>query len=434
MTGLAPSAARFSSLQHRNFRLLWTGQIVSNVGTWMQNVGSGWLILQLTNSPLWLGLLGLSFALPMIVLPPIGGAVVDRVDRVRLLYITQSCQMLNAFVLAGATFSGVVSVGHILAASFVGASFLAFDNPARNALIPNVVPPRDLMNALSLNGAIYSGAALVGPALAGALLAPLGAAPLFFINGISFFAMLAALHSMTGVPTRGGAPRVSMALALAAGLRYAWRDRTQRLLLVLFAVTALFGRFHQGLLPIFARDLWQDRPQGYGLLLSSSGAGALVGAFGLAYLKELQRRERALLLSGLAFSLSLVLFAVSPSLYLGALFLFLFLAGVAATVFATLVATIIQLATPNELRGRVMSLYTVCMIGLPALGALASGTVAELLGGIPGAPRAVLLGALLMGVVLIAYAPALWQGALDGLNKQETVDLIDASILAGDAE
>lgn len=432
MAGIAPSAARFSALQHRNFRLIWIGQIVSNVGTWMQNVGSGWLILQLTDSPLWLGLLGLSFALPMIVLPPIGGAVVDRVDRIKLLYITQSCQMLNAFVLAAATFLGVVSVGHILAASCIGASFLAFDNPARNALIPNVVPPRDLMNALSLNDAIYSGAALVGPALAGALLAPMGAAPLFFINGISFFAMLAALNSMTGVPTRGGAARVPMAAALAAGLCYAWRDRTLRLLLFIFACTAIFGRSHQGLLPIFARDLWHGGPREYGLLLSSSGAGALVGSFGLAYLKELQRRERALLLSGLAFSLSLVLFAVSPTLYLGSLFLFL--AGVAATVFATLVATIIQLATPNELRGRVMSLYTVCMIGLPSLGALASGTVAELLGGIAGAPRAVLLGALSMGVVLIAYAPSLWQRGPDGLKKRESEDLIDESLLAGETE
>src|SRR5512133_2375613 len=124
MTGTAPSAARFSALQHRNFRLIWGGQFFSNVGTWMQGVGTGWLVLQLTDSPLWLGLLGLSFALPMVVLPPIGGAVVDRVDRIRLLYITQTCQMLNALSLALVTFLGIVGVWHILTASFIGATLL----------------------------------------------------------------------------------------------------------------------------------------------------------------------------------------------------------------------------------------------------------------------------------------------------------------------
>jgi len=408
---MAPSSARFLALRHRNFRLIWTGQIVSNVGTWMQSVGTGWLVLQLTNSPLWLGLLGLSFALPMIVLPLVGGAVVDRVDRIRLLYVTQTCQMLNAFVLALVTFLGLVTVWHILAASFVGATLLAFDNPARNALIPNVVPQRDLMNALALNGAIYSGAALVGPALAGALLAPLGAAALFFINGLSFFAMLAALNFLTDVPTHGGGKRISFAASMRAGLSYAWHDRLLRVLLFLFAITSIFGRSYQVLLPVFARDLWHGGPQGYGLLLSSSGAGALVGAFGLAFLKELKHRERAFLVSGLVFSIALVLFAVSPTLLVGSLFLFV--AGVAATAFGTLVATFIQVATPNELRGRVMSLYTVCLIGLSSLGALGSGVVAELLGGIAGASRAVVIGAVLMGAVLIAFAPFLLRRGVD---------------------
>ena len=405
MEGITPTTVRFSALQHRNFRLIWTGQIVSNVGTWMQGVGTSWLVLQLTNSPLWLGLLGLSFALPMVILPPIGGAVVDRVDRIRLLYITQTGQMLNALALALVTFLGMTTVWHILAASFIGASLLAFDNPARNALIPNIVPPRDLLNALSLNGAIYSGAALVGPALAGVLLVPLGAAALFLINAVSFIAMLASLRSMTGVPTHGGAVIIPLKASVYAGFSYVRHDRVLRTLLLLFAFTALFGRSYQGLLPIFARDIWHGGAEGYGLLLSSSGAGALVGAFGLAFLREIKRREPALIISGLLFSLSLILFAMSPSLTIG--ILLLFIAGVTATALGTLVATIIQIATPDELRGRVMSLYTVCMIGLPSLGALSSGTVAELLGGIVGAPRAVLIGAAIMGAALMAFAPAI---------------------------
>ena len=184
---------RYAALRYRNFSLLWSGLIVSNMGTWMQNVANGWLVLQLTNSPLWLGLLGLSFAVPMIVIPPFAGAVVDRVHRVRLLFFTQSMQAVTAVALAVLTWLGKVQTWHILLASFVGALLLAFDNPARQALIPDLVRPRDLLNALSLNSATYTGAALVGPALAGALLGPFGPGTLFFINGVSFLAVIVAL-------------------------------------------------------------------------------------------------------------------------------------------------------------------------------------------------------------------------------------------------
>src|SRR5512143_2279212 len=165
-TSTEPYPQRYAALHYRNFTLLWAGLIVSNMGTWMQNVANGWLVLQLTNSPLWLGLLGLSFAVPMIVFPPFAGAVVDRVHRVRLLYFTQSMQLVTAMFLAVVTWTGIVQAWHILLASFVGATLLAFDNPARQALIPDLVEPRHLLNAVSLNAATYTGAALVGPALA----------------------------------------------------------------------------------------------------------------------------------------------------------------------------------------------------------------------------------------------------------------------------
>ena len=182
-----PRQRRYAALRYRNFRLLWMGLIVSNMGTWMQNVANGWLVLQLTNSPLWLGLLGLSFAVPMIVIPPFTGAVVDHVHRVRLLFFTQSMQMVTAISLAILTWLGRVQTWHILLASFVGAALLAFDNPARQALIPDLVQPRDLLNALSLNSATYTGAALIGPALAGVLLGPLGAGTLFFMDKTLYF-------------------------------------------------------------------------------------------------------------------------------------------------------------------------------------------------------------------------------------------------------
>jgi len=400
-------APRFAALQHRNFTLLWSGLIVSNVGTWMQNVAQGWLVLQLTNSPLWLGLLGLSFALPMIVLPLVGGAVTDRVHRIRLLYITQTGLMLNAFALALLTWLGVVNVWHILATSFIGAALLAFDNPARQALLPELVPPRDLLNALSLNAATYNGAALIGPAIAGALLAPVGAGSLVFLNGVSYLAVLFALMAVRDVRTHSGGKRVSLGEAMLTGLAYAWRTRRILALLVLSALTAFFGRSYQSLLPIFARDIWHGGPEGYGLLLSAAGGGALVGAFGLAAIRQLKRQGAVMIVSGLLFSVSIIAFAVSPSLVVG--IVLLFIGGVLSTVFGTIIATFVQVATPNELRGRVMSLYAITLIGLPSLGALGSGASAELLGGITGAPRAVLIGAMILSVILLVMSPFFWR-------------------------
>ena len=269
------------------------------------------------------------------------------------------------------------------------------------------MPRRDLLNALSLNSATYNGAALLGPAIAGALLGPLGAGTLFFLNGISYGAVIIALLAMRDVRTHAGGQHVDLGKAILAGLRYAWHARLIRALLVLSALAAIFGRSYQNLLPIFARDIWSGGEEGYGLLLSAAGAGALVGAFGLASFRNVKRQGAVMISSGLIFTATLIAFTLSQSLALG--ILLLFSAGVSSTVFGTIIATFIQMATPNELRGRVMSLYAVTLIGLPSLGALATGSLAEVLGGVSGAPRAVLLGALVLGVGLILVTPFFWQ-------------------------
>ncbi len=406
MTAAETHPQRYAALHYRNFTLLWAGLIVSNMGTWMQNVANGWLILQLTNSPLWLGFLGLSFAVPMIVIPPLAGAVVDRVNRIRLLFITQSMQLVTAMVLAALTWLGQIQAWHILLASFVGAALLAFDNPARQALIPDLVQPRDLMNALSLNSATYTGAALVGPALAGIMLEPLGAGTLFFINGVSFLAVIFALAAMRDVRTHSGGEVGALHRTLRAGLSFAWHSRLILALLGLSALSGIFGRSYQNLLPIFGRDIWHAGAEGYGLLLSSAGGGAVVGAFWLASLRHWDRQGAAMLISGFVFSLSLAAFAVSPSIWVG--LILLFVTGVTSTILATILSTFIQFAVPNELRGRVMSLYTVTLIGLPSLGALGTGALAEWLGGTQGAPHAILLATAAMGVVLILVTPLFW--------------------------
>ncbi|MGE5376580.1 MAG: MFS transporter [Bacteroidota bacterium] len=407
MAAIEASNTRFAALGYRNFRMIWWGSIVSNMGTWMQNVANGWLVLQLTNSPLWLGLMGFSFAVPMILIPPFAGAVVDRVHRIRLLIFTQSMQLLNALALALLTWTGRVQVWHILVNSFIGALLLAFDNPARQALIPDLVDHRDLLNALSLNAATYTGAALIGPALAGILLEPIGAGTLYFLNSLSFLAVIIPLTLIRGVPTHGGSQQGSLFDSFLAGIRYVGGHRLIMALLGLSAMGAIFGRSYQSLLPVFSRDIWQTGPQGYGYLLAAAGAGALVGAFGLASFKQVPHQGALMLVSGLLFSGSLALFSISPSF--GAGLFFLFVAGVTSTVYATVIATFIQLSVPNEMRGRVMSLYTVTLIGLPSLGALGIGAFAEWLGGVEGAPKAVLLGAIVLAVILLLAVPMFWK-------------------------
>ena len=407
----ATDTPRYAALQHRNFLILWAGMIVSNIGTWTQNVAMSWLVLQLTDSPLWLGWLGLSFALPMIFLPLIGGAVADRINRIRLLYFTQTALMLLYFVVAVLTWMDLIKVWHLLASSFIGATLLAFDNPARRALVPDLVPKRDLMNALSLNAAVYTGAALVGPAIAGALIGPLGVGSLFFLNGVSFLAVLFALAAMRNVPTHRGGVKTSFTQSVLSGLVYARRRRLILALLTISSLTAIFGRSYQNLFPIFARDIWHSGAHGYGFLLSAAGGGALAGAFGLASIRQLKRQGAVMIGCGLIFSASVILFSISTSLMMG--IVFIFIGGLMATVFGTIIATFIQVAVPRELQGRIMSLYTITLIGLPALGGLGIGAGAELLGGISGATHAVLLGGFIVGLIWLLVLPFFWRRSIN---------------------
>lgn len=392
---------KLGALRHRNFALLWSSLVVSNTGTWMQTVAQGWLVLELTNSPIYLGLVSLAFAVPMTLLPPLGGAFADRIDKLRLLKITQTLSMLNAFALAGVTLTGLVNVWHIVALAFVGALLLAVDNPTRQALLPSLVGREDLMSALSLNSAVFTGAALFGPALAGVLLTRVGPGGLFLINGSSYGVVLAALFLMRHVDTRADPSGVGFWQDVAEGLRLV---RSSRLLLILVAVSALsglFGRSYSALLPLFARDVWGVGAQGYGILLSAPGAGALIGAVGLAVYGDVRRKGRLLVFSMLAFGLVLIAFSYSPFFWPAVVLLLV--GGILNALFGTSIATLIQTNAPGRLRGRAMSLYTVTIIGVPSLGALGTASAAEWWGRLAtveqGARNSVGLAAALLVVV-----------------------------------
>ena len=238
---------------------------------------------------------------------------------------------------------------------------------------------------------------------------------MFFINGISFLAVLFALMALRDVRTHSGSKHTSLKDSLLTGLRYAWHKKLILTLLILSAVTAIFGRSYQNLLPIFARDIWNGGPEGYGLLLSAAGGGAMAGAFGLASIRQMKHQGAVMLVSGLLFSFAMLAFAISPALWIG--IILLFVVGVTSTIFGTIIATFIQVDTPNEVHGRLMSLYTITLIGLPSLGALGSGTIAQLLGGIVGAPRAILIGAVIMSIVMVVAIPLFWKKNIDSNNR-----------------
>lgn len=398
---------QYPSLQHRPYRLLWSGLLISNMGTWMQNVAQNWLIYKMTNNdPRYLGWMGLAFAVPMILLPPVGGYLADRFPRARILQITQWSMLLLASVQAVLTFANLNTPWLILVATFLNATLLAVDNPTRQALIPTLVPRADLMNALALNSATYNGAALIGPALAGFLLGVLGAGWLFAGNALSFLAVIYAVSQMPMADAH--APQqTTLADAMTSGVRYALQHKLTGVLLCISTVMSIFGRSYQQLLPIYADDIWRINAQGYGILLSAAGAGAMIGALGLASLPQITPNGRNLRIAGLGFAILLAGFALSSWWWLGAVLLVL--VGIISTAATTMIATMLQLEVPGQLRGRVMSLHAVTLIGVPSFGGLLITNMTTWLGrgdsisaiSASGAPLALVIGAVCVAVLYL---------------------------------
>ncbi|MBI2759883.1 MAG: MFS transporter [Chloroflexi bacterium] len=393
---------RFSALRNRNFALLWAGLLISNSGSWMQIVAQGWLVYTLTDSPFYLGLVGFSRAIPMIALPPMGGVIADRVPRLKLLKVTQSLSLLVACVLATLIALDVVQVWQVILCSFLSGAVNAFDQPTRQALLPDLVQREDMTNAIALNSAAWQGSALFGPSLAGATVAVIGVAGAFYANAASFLAVVVALFLMRNVPERStGRPERGLFDDLKAGLGYVRATRLVWTLLLLSALTSIFGRSYVQLLPVFARDVLHEGTGGLGLMMSAPGAGTLVGATLLGALGDVERKGVVLFAGMLTFSATLVLFTLSRSFALT--FGLLFLAGLTSIIFSTMMTTMLQLTAPAHMRGRVMSLVTVTMQGFAPLGALLTGSVATAI----GTPPAVALSSLCVtAAALVAAAGA----------------------------
>jgi MFS family permease len=392
-------ASRFSSLRHRNFRLYWSGQLVSLIGTWMQSVAQLWLMHRLTHSAFWLGLLGFTQFMPVLLLSLWAGAVIDRMDKRRLLYFTQGAALVQAAVLATVVTAGVAQPWMVLALAGVFGIINAFDMPARQSFVVELVGKEDLGNAIALNSAAFNTARIVGPAVAGVLLATVGEGGCFWLNALSYVAVLASLARLD-LPKREFFQRGrALGSSLKEGVRYAWATLPLRNLLLLLGVTAGIGFQYVLLLPVYARDILHAGPRAYGLLVTAFGAGALLGAVRLTGRSARPGLRRNLLLGLAACGAGLALFAWSRSIPLslcaGAL------AGFGLIVYVASTNTLLQLTTEDRFRGRVMSLYTLMFAGTAPIGALGSGAIAQRW----GAPVSTTVSAVVMliGAVLVAW-------------------------------
>jgi MFS family permease len=368
----------FRSMQHRNFRLYFIGQLISVAGTWMQAVAQAWLVYQLSHSDLMLGVVGFAAAIPSLLISPWGGVIVDRVSKRNLLVITQTAAMVLAFILAALAFTNAVQVWHIIALAAGLGIVNSFDGPARQAFVVEMVGREDLPNAIAINSMMFNGARVIGPAIGGFLLATVGSAWCFFINGLSFLAVIVCLLLMRITRpitiVRGESPWHG----LIRGLRYVLARREVFALLLLALIFSVFGIAYYALLPAFADQVLHLDATGYGALNAMVGIGAVAAAFFIARNGDRGQRGRWLVMANLSFPIVLLLFANSASPTV-AMALALVL-GVGFMMEFTLINTLLQTNVPDDMRGRVMGLYTLTFFGFAPFGNLALGTWAEVYG------------------------------------------------------
>lgn len=365
----------FSALRHRNFQLYFAGQLISNIGTWMQIIAQAWVVYQLGHSELTLGLVAFASAIPVLAISPWGGVIVDRVSRRSLLMMTQAGSMLLAFVLALLTFTGAVREWHVIVLAALLGVVNAFDAPARQAFVPEMVGKEDLPNAIALNSIMFNIARVIGPALAGLLLAVIGAAWCFTLNGVSFLAVLIGLGVMS-LPSHQAAPNLSSPWKqLVGGVKYTASNREMSALILLSLVFSVFGISYSTLLPAFVEKVLHQGAVAYGWVNAASGLGAVVGAFLLAHRVSNGRRGQWLVLTNIAFPLILIAFAFT-SIYPLSLIL-AFGLGIGFMVQFTTINTLLQTRVEDEYRGRVLGLYTLTFFGFAPFGNLLIGFLGE---------------------------------------------------------
>ena len=389
------------ALRHRNFQLFFGGQLISLIGTWMQTVAQSWLVYKMTGSGLLLGAVGFASQIPVFLVAPIGGITADRANRQRVVIATQTASMILAFILAALTLTHKVQVWHIFVLAALLGVVNAFDIPGRQSFLVDMVGKDDLMNAIALNSSMFNGARVIGPAVAGILVARFGEGWCFFSNGVSYIAVIAGLMMMVNVQARARASSKTPPLEhLIEGFQFVERTAPIRALLLLLGLVSAVGMPYTVLMPIFADKILHGGGQEFallihshdlgavrlGILMGATGVGALLGALTLAMRSGVKGLSRWVSVCCAGFGVSLILFSFSKSFWISVALLlpvgyFIMLQMASSN-------TLIQVMVPDQLRGRVMSVYSMMFMGMAPLGALMGGALADRL----GAPRTVGIG------------------------------------------
>jgi len=385
----------FRALKYHNFRILWISLIVSSVGTWMQIVAQSLLVLKITHgSAFALGGVALAQSLSFFLFALIGGSFADRIDKRRLLLCTQSLSMLLAFLLGILTFTGVIQVWMIVVIAFCSGTVLSFDQPTRSALIPTLVSKEDLMNAISLQSVVFNGAAIFGPALAGIAVGIVDLAGNFFLNAVSFLGVLIALfflHIPKEDAERATERRGELLTSIRAALQAVGRDPVLPWVLSGYGALLFFGPSSSLILPFFATQILHITAFQLGLLFSASGLGTVIGALTVASLCDFKYKGALLLFSFLLWAGALLLFSLSRNLELSVIALVRF--GMAQNGVGATTITLMQTRVPPQMRGRVMSLNTLFIMGVRPLGDFPAGAAISLIGG----PLTVIISAVIVG-------------------------------------
>ena len=382
----------FRALRHRNYRLFFWGQLVSLIGTWMQQTAMSWFVYEITNSKFLLGVVSAVGSAPMVLSSVWGGALADLYPKRSILVATQSAQMACAFLLATGVWLGFATPAFIIIVAALNGIAMGFDMPARQAFTVEMANREDLLNAISLNSSIVNGARVVGPSVAGLMIGAVGVAMCFLLNGLSFIAVIAGLLMMRLPPFE---PKVHVASAgehAWNGIVYSMKHPRVRMILVLFLAVGVFGWSYAVLMPAFARDVLGRGANGYGVLMSASGLGAFVGALMVATYGHLFTPRRLAL--GGVWLFSAALFAVSFTKDFVPALLLLFVGGFGMLLFFATSNTVLQTIVPDEMRGRVMGVWSLVFGAMIPLGSLEAGTVAHWL----GTPFALAFGAIICAV------------------------------------
>ncbi len=383
------------SLRSRNYRLFFSGQSVSLIGTWMQQTAMSWLVYRLTGSAMFLGAIGFASQIPMFLLTPIAGVYADRMNRYHLLIATQFLAMLQAFILAALTLTGTIKVWHLFVLTALLGFVYAFDMPVRQSFVVEMLEDKtDLGNAIALNSFLFNGARLVGPSLAGILIGLSDEGICFLINGLSFLAVLVALLLMK-VKTRDLPPvGKSLMEELRNGLRYVAAFEPLKYILFNLGLMSFMGMPYTVLMPVFAKDILKGGPETLGFLIASSGVGAIIGAGFLASRQSILGLDRLIGITSALFGAGIILFGLSRSLPLS--MLLIAVAGFGIMIQMVASNTIVQTIIEEDMRGRVMSFYAMAFAGTMPFGSLYAGSLASAV----GAPLTLTIS----GIVCIAGA------------------------------